>query len=399
MEQAPTRNIPYLDGWRGVAIGTLLIGHFFPVPGINLAHVGVHLFFVLSGLLMARILFINPMPLALFYKRRIARVFPTVFLFLIVILVAYLGSGQSVSWRESLAAATFLNNYFPGQPAGAVMPFGHIWSLSVEEHSYLVLSLVALAVRAGRVRAAPAVGLLALACATAAVAYWLTYDGVRLEFDRWLRTEVAAYGILLSACLLLCLEGKTLPRLPWPLFAVLGLLGLGTHWWAIALPVTTVVGVSAFALAINLLPAAPPLLQRLLSLRPLRQLGIWSFSIYVWQQPFYLYMKHRPVNAGLACAAAGLAVATGITGYYLLERPARSWLNRHWGRRDPHENAGLGAHYCASYAPMSMAPSTGRVAPEATCLYTAPGLSETPELEYPGTEPALTISEPTGRRS
>ncbi|CAH0287860.1 hypothetical protein SRABI118_03981 [Massilia sp. Bi118] len=39
-------HIPYLDGWRGLAIVFLLIGHFLPVPGLNFGAIGVSLFFV-----------------------------------------------------------------------------------------------------------------------------------------------------------------------------------------------------------------------------------------------------------------------------------------------------------------------------------------------------------------
>jgi peptidoglycan/LPS O-acetylase OafA/YrhL len=325
--QAAAGNLPYLDGWRGLAIAALFVGHFFPVPGINLGQVGVNLFFVLSGLLMAGILFVRPVPIPLFYKRRIARVFPSVFVFLAAAIAWRLLAGQPIDWAECLAAATFLNNYFPGVPGANVMPFGHIWSLCVEEHGYVVLSLVALAARAGWVRAAPAVGLLALSCVAAAGGYWLTYEGEHIGAERWLRTEVAAYGIYLSAFIRLCLEGKLRRTLPWLLFAGLGALGMGAHWWSVPLPLATVAGVGAFALAVNLLPAAPPLLQAALSLRPLRQLGIWSFSLYIWQQPYYQYMKHGMVSAVLA-------LATGIVGFYVLEQPARSWLNRHWGRRE-----------------------------------------------------------------
>jgi hypothetical protein len=56
-EQSSVKYIPYLDGWRRLAICFLLLGHFFPVPGINFGTAGVNLFFVLSGFLTARILF------------------------------------------------------------------------------------------------------------------------------------------------------------------------------------------------------------------------------------------------------------------------------------------------------------------------------------------------------
>jgi peptidoglycan/LPS O-acetylase OafA/YrhL len=343
MEPANAHNIPYLDGWRGLAILCLLVGHFFPVPGINLGAVGVNLFFVLSGFLMARILFLRPTPLPLFYKRRIARVLPSVCVFIVAIVVGYTVLGLPLNWSETFSAASFTSNYLVGTGAPAAMPFGHTWSLSVEEHSYILLSLLALATRAGVVRTRVAVGTAAFACVLAGVFYWSTYHGPDLGHARWLRSEVSAYGILVSAWLLVCFEGKTLPRLPAALFAALGIVALGAHWWRVALPVMTTVGVGALALTINLLRAAPPRVQALLSFAPLRWFGTWSFSIYLWQQPFYLSV-HR---VGLpAAAGASLAVAAGILAYYLIERPTRTWLNRHWA------TAKQGV---ATFAPMSSA--------------------------------------------
>ena len=83
-EKMPDQHFDYLDGWRGLAIAFLLVGHFFPVPGINFGRVGVDFFFVLSGLLMCRLLFIKEVPIKTFYKRRIARIFPVVLLSLAV---------------------------------------------------------------------------------------------------------------------------------------------------------------------------------------------------------------------------------------------------------------------------------------------------------------------------
>ena len=52
-------HIGYLDGWRGMAILLVLIGHFYPIKAMNLGTLGVDLFFVLSGRLMADILFVQ----------------------------------------------------------------------------------------------------------------------------------------------------------------------------------------------------------------------------------------------------------------------------------------------------------------------------------------------------
>lgn len=324
MQRSTTQHIPYLDGWRGMAILLLLIGHFFPIPGINLGAVGVNLFFVLSGALMARILFIDRVPLPVFYQRRIARIMPAVFFFLVVIVLAHGLLGKEIDWRETAAAATFVNNYFPGAPGAAVMPFGHIWSLSVEEHSYVVLSVVAVIAGTSAARVRMMLGVLTALSALVAVWYWASYTGTRLGFDRWLRTEVSAFGIVVSALLLVCMHGRKPPRLPLIVFALLMGVGLASQWWSVPAPLATI-AVGAFALALNLLHRAPPSLHAMLSWRPLRQLGLWSFSVYLWQQPFYLYVhkgKMSPVTG------VGLALLAGVLSYYLIERPGRAFLNK-----------------------------------------------------------------------
>lgn len=148
----------YLDGWRGLAIIFLLIGHFYPIPGINLGTLGVNLFFVLSGLLMSRLLFVKQVPIPLFYRRRIARIFPAFFVMLTAIVLIFSALGREINWSEVAMAVLFLNNYFPGDIGHAVMPFGHIWSLSVEEHAYILLSLLAVVSRRMNISAVWLVG-------------------------------------------------------------------------------------------------------------------------------------------------------------------------------------------------------------------------------------------------
>lgn len=336
MSEKHSDYLPYLDGWRGLAICFLLIGHFFPVPGINLGTAGVNLFFVLSGFLMARLLFVNEVPIPIFYRRRVARIFPAVLCFIALVTVSYFVLGKPVDWSEVAAAAAFVNNYFSGAPGGAVMPFGHIWSLCVEEHSYILLSIVALATRARLVKAQTAVGLLAALFAVIGFGYWLRYQGQHLEFDLWIHSEVSAFGIFASAFLLLAGRGRKIPRLAAVAVPGLILLGFALHWWSVPAPVRTFFGVGAFALAVNLLAGAPRIMHSALSWRPLRQIGMWSFSIYLWQQPFYLAV-HR---SGLSpVAGVALAIAVGIASFYLLENPARLYLNRKWAPKLPPQEA------------------------------------------------------------
>lgn len=323
-------HLPYLDGWRGLAIACLLLGHFFPVPGLNFGTIGVHLFFVLSGLLMTRILFLQKVPLALFYKRRIARIFPSVYVYLLVVTILFALSGREIALRELLGAATFTNNYLDLDGPWR-MPFGHIWSLSVEEHAYVALSLIAVATRASRRRSLAAVGMATLAMAAIACAYAVAFGGARLE-SVWSHSEVAAFGIFASGLLLLCRSrDDAAPLHPLAIAALLA-LGLAAHWWSLPPPVRLLLGCGAFALALNWLHRAPGLAQRCLEWALLRRLGLWSYSIYLWQQPFYQLVHREGMHPALGLA---LSLLVGIAAFYAVEQPARSWLNRRWARPAP----------------------------------------------------------------
>jgi peptidoglycan/LPS O-acetylase OafA/YrhL len=315
-------HIPYLDGWRGLAIVFLLIGHFFPVPGINFGAAGVALFFVLSGFLMSRILFLDKVPLSVFYRRRISRILPSVAVFLAAVTIAWLLDGRPISRFELLSAATFTNNYFVTATPWT-MPLGHIWSLSVEEHAYVLLSLLALSCRARKTGGAAELGLVSGIAAATAAAYWIVYGSEHAP-GLWMHTEVAAFGIVASGFLLLCFQRRrpALPALAAPLLLA---AGMAAWWWRWPPPVSLVIGTGAFALALNLMPHSPGLFRWMLELRALRQMGVWSFSLYLWQQPFYMLMHREGLPAPLALACA---LAVGVAAFYLVEHPARSWLNR-----------------------------------------------------------------------
>lgn len=325
------QHLDYLDGWRGLAIIFLLIGHFFPVPGINFGTVGVNLFFVLSGLLMARILFIKSVPIGVFYKRRISRIFPALAVFLLSIMLFYAATGRELNWAEFGAAAFLINNYFPGLPGNAVMPFGHVWSLSVEEHSYILLSAIAVVSRQKLINARLAIGGCALLFGLIGVWYWYQHSGQDL-YRLWLHTEVSGFGIFASGFVLLWLHKRDIPKWPIVAYPVLFALAIAMHWWFVPPPIRTIIGVGALALLVNVLVQAPRHIQKVLSWLPLRQLGIWSYSIYVWQQPFYLYVHRDGMPKSIAFISA---ICAGIASYYLVEKPVREYLNQAWTKKFP----------------------------------------------------------------
>ncbi len=319
-------HIPYLDGWRGLAIACLLIGHFFPVPGINLGTVGVALFFVLSGLLMARVLFLQKTDLRTFYQRRIARVFPSIAVYLTVVSCAFMLAGQPIALAELLPAMTFTNNYFV--TSNWTMPFGHIWSLSVEEHSYVVLSLAAAWSRLRGGRGISSMGAVLAMVVLATGMYSLAPAPVPPNV--FLRSEVASFGIFFSGFALLVFHFRGLhPAWPWCAPLLLA-IGVAAHWWSVPAGIRILVGWGALALAVNTMAQAPRRFLAVLEWAWLRKLGTISFSLYLWQQPFYQLVHHdgMPPLPGLL-----LALAVGTAAFYLIERPMRRYLNSLWTKQ------------------------------------------------------------------
>ena len=99
-------------------------------------------------------------------------------------------------------SALFLYNYYPILGNDVAMPFGHIWSLSVEEHSYIILSLVAILSRRGWVNPIKAVGFLAVGSASFALLYPMLFTDLALT-KMMLHTEVQSYPIFISVFFML----------------------------------------------------------------------------------------------------------------------------------------------------------------------------------------------------
>ena len=152
-----------IDLLRGIAILLVLGVHFgFDPPEGTLAHcisstwrrvghVGVDLFFVLSGFLIGSLLISElqrhgRLNIGRFLIRRGFKLYPVYYLFIayciaMPALKAYLRhadvSSVLIQYASSFATSVvFLQNYIPPNPAA------HTWSLAVEEHFYLILPFI-----------------------------------------------------------------------------------------------------------------------------------------------------------------------------------------------------------------------------------------------------------------
>jgi len=317
--------VAYLDGWRGLAILAVLCGHFAGIELFNAGRFGVELFFVLSGRLMAEILFVRRTPIGEFFFRRFARVWPTLFGFILIATVVLWWTPLALRPVESVQALTFTTNYF-GAYGHRAAALDHVWSLCVEEHSYLVLGVLALCLR--RWGGRPGTVLMAVAALAMANGIVMSLLGGNYYSVYW-RTDVRAGSIFAGAGLFLLLRGRALnPYFPVACGALALLLGFDV----VPDPLKYSIGTACLAAAMATLDRAPKWVLEPLSWKPLTTLGMLSYSLYLWQQPFYRFdaidLAPKPV------LFAG-ALLVGCISYYVLEQPARIALTKRIKRGSP----------------------------------------------------------------
>jgi len=339
--------MPALDGIRGLAILGVLMLHSSiwgavpaVLPGGNL---GVTVFFVLSGYLITRLLLeehgrTGRIDLRAFYLRRVARLLPALLLLLPVYVLVF---ARELTTRELLVTvgATLLYLSSLVQSIwGAMGNLGWTWSLSVEEHFYIVWPplLRRLLGARSRARALALAGLIALLIVAAATILRIALAGS----VRW--NEFAYYctptriDALAVGCLLALLGERRELHAPaavgWAALAGIVWCYLNPHF-AIGgadldlygLPLATLAG----AVLIQAVVARPAgLLARFMGCRPLAHLGTISYGLYLWNllpgQTFHVLMGRHPGVAGtLGCAGAVLALVE--LSHWYVERPIMRW--------------------------------------------------------------------------
>ncbi len=331
---ASESRILYFDGWRGIAIICVMVGHFFYYEPdmMRFGPLGVELFFALSGRLMGEILFVKEERLGEFYKRRIARVYPTMLVYILITTIVTQGTGLQTWWRPLLHAVTLTYNYGPWIPGfyyGRV--YDHLWSLCVEEHAYILLGIAAFVYRKRRYN----IELLLVVVSVLSIldgAY--SFNVLHQEWASvYMRSDTRVGGIFLGAAAFLFFRRHAWVVARFPLLPVWCLAaGLMMHCINIS-SVAYGPGAAFFAVAIATLPGAPEWFRKGLSWEPLCVLGLVSYSVYMWQQLPFKYMELEHLFGVVA-----VVVMTGVLGplsFWLVETPARRWLKAHWVRKLP----------------------------------------------------------------
>ena len=330
---AVAQHVPVLDAWRGMALVLLYIGHFFPIYRWDCGALGVEFFFVLSGFLMGRILFVRKTPLKTFYQRRISRIFPAAYVFLFAMLGWQLLSAEEMVPSPSAISSCFLfyvNYFLASNPTAELgLPAAHFWSLCVEEHCYIYLSLLCVFHRKLGIPPLWLIGGSIVLCFTSAnlIGRETNWDPCQVYW----RSDCRAASILMgsaAACLVsLEVGGRKsyfgVPTVGWGVMAVCWALYFRLH----SMPEFTKYTLGSALLATGLLLISQHAKRKIWAIPPLVWIGTASFSLYLWQQPFYMAVYKGQMTTGYALVAS---IVAGLISYFLIEKPVRNWMNRHW---------------------------------------------------------------------
>jgi peptidoglycan/LPS O-acetylase OafA/YrhL len=331
-----------IDGLRAIAVIPVLLYHV-GVPGFSGGFVGVDIFFVISGYLICGMIDADirkgSFSLANFYKRRILRILPALFvIFLVtsVLAAVYCLPVELVDYARSLASAVAsVSNVYFAQTAGyfdapaETKPLLHTWSLGVEEQFYFAAPLLMLLVhrflpkRAGLlfalIAAVSFAGALAMSARNPAFAFYLT------PFRAW----ELALGALLSVEFLPVPESAFWRNASGAsgLLLLLGVIGFGSS----ALPLLAMTGLAAVGTAAVIASSerAVSAAGRLLSLRPFVFVGLMSYSLYLWHWPLAVFQRTDAIFFTESSATAKLtliALSIGIAylSWKLVETPFRT---------------------------------------------------------------------------
>jgi peptidoglycan/LPS O-acetylase OafA/YrhL len=337
-----TGRIPGLDGLRAVAVGLVLLAHAHQTAGFpksitlnwlgRIGPIGVEVFFVISGFLITTLIFreldrTGKLDIRAFYWRRAVRILPAYIALLVAVGVLQWQGRADLQARDWAAALTYTMNFL-SHPTWEV---GHAWSLSIEEHFYLVWPLI---------MAIPLAQLGPFACIACIVGCPVLRWVVLLAFpeatpmaELWTftRLDVIAFGCLLAIIYRSPVSRSRLNSFagtPVGGFAAFGLLcaSLALSQFSAKFAVGVALTLNAAcitALVWHVVRNDKSIVAKVLNWGPMIFVGTLSYSLYLWQQLFLnphsdAFLCRFPQNISVAILAA-------CGSYFLIEKPALQW--------------------------------------------------------------------------
>lgn len=337
--------IPYLDGLRAFSILLVLLSHFgysYIIPG----SLGVSIFFVISGFIITSVIFqqcqgdISKFNITQFYLHRFFRLMPALLIFLISMLMIDLILHKPINWLEYGAAALYQHNY-----AVHILHlddkryFGHLWSLAVEEHFYLLFPTLLLAFGFGR-KAMKISFVLCIFFITwrISLAYFAQNTGIPIiSSDHIYRRSDTRFDAILFGVILTFLTihyptfiEKTIKKNGTIIFLIGTFIIILSTYLNINNSLSiTFEGIGAMLILASILfSASLNLIRKLLSTQFIVWVGKISYSLYIWHVAIYWrFIAPQSIENDFIRLIYGIiaSIIIATISYYLIEKPVRNW--------------------------------------------------------------------------
>lgn len=319
--------IPSLDGLRAIAVVLVLAFHA-RMPGATGGFLGVDLFFVLSGYLITRLLAAEyarsgTIAVGEFYMRRLRRLWPALLALLAAYVVAapVIYGDATTHLRDALVAALYLSDY--GMALWRIPQFlQHTWSLSVEEHFYLLWPPVLLGIfKLPERRRIAALTALFVAATTWR---WASYGESSWSMTYY-RFDTRLSGLFLGSALGLAgLEARR-----WKLLLGLALFSYAAveSSWRYGPSLKYLMTFAELGAALMIVGAP---LSRLLSAAPLAWVGRMSYGVYLWHYPVMYWLRQEGFDGWTTFAlGAAFSLTASAISYYTVEARFRARSHVH----------------------------------------------------------------------
>lgn len=334
---------PDIDGLRAFAVVPVILYHA-SIPGFSGGFIGVDVFFVISGFLIARLIsgevIAGSFSLLNFYERRARRILPALAVVSFVSLVAawvILLDDQLKQFGQSLfAMSTFTANLYFWKSTGyfaapaEFAPLLHTWSLAVEEQFYLVFPVfVMLGYKLQRSLGIPFWLLVCVVLAVSALigVTWTEQSPASAFY------LLPARGWELLAGVLLALN-RSVTDGNQPVREMVAFLGLGAILAGVLL-IDEQTPFPGLAAAIPVLATVSlvwantgyqTIVGKVLATRVIVLLGKLSYSLYLWHWPVIVFSKvyfGRSLTNAETVMAIGLSFALAVATWFWVEQPFR----------------------------------------------------------------------------
>lgn len=328
------KRIPSLDGLRTISIVLVLFAHFLNSIGLSdslyLGTLGVRVFFVISGFLITGLLLkeidkSGKISLKRFYFRRTMRIFPPYYFLLVVLLILTLVGLFDGPISSFIPAFAYLTNYF----APVIWNLGHTWSLSTEEQFYLLFPGILLVLGTRRIK--PLLIFVVLISPIIRLAQFYTF-GTSHSFEKGFHTnmDALAWGCLLALYYTALHQNNYYQRfikstvvliLPFLIFAA-NLFADSPEFFAVACSFIYLSIALCVDWAVTSYETIPG---RLLNSAPFTYIGMMSYSIYLWQQPFFNNTDSAWTKFPLNFVGT---ITMSLISYYMVEKSALNLRHR-----------------------------------------------------------------------